>query len=339
MSEISNVISGGGVNRRHKLFSEIISVKNLLLAWHEFKRGKLKKRDVQEFVLNLEDHLFTLHDDLAQGTYSHSPYTSFFVRDPKLRHIHKPAVRDRILHHAIVLSIEPLFEPYFIFNSYSSRLGKGTHAAVAQLRRLAWHVSRNNTKTIWILQCDVRKFFDSVDHDILLRLVRRRIIDDNLLGLIERIVRSYHTTPGKGIPLGNLTSQLLSNVYLNELDQFITKRLGIQNYVRYADDIAIVGRNKIALEGLTSVIQEFLDEKLKLTLHPRKIILRKWHQGVDFLGYVVFPHYSILRTKTKRRMLRRLNQKNLQSYLGILRHCRGYGVKTQIGTVLNVGSG
>ncbi|MBF8280357.1 MAG: RNA-directed DNA polymerase (Reverse transcriptase) [Candidatus Magasanikbacteria bacterium] len=177
-------------------------------------------------------------------------------------------------------------------------------------------------------------------------MIRRRVADEKLMGLIEKIVYSFHNQPGKGIPLGNLTSQLFSNIYLDELDQFITKRFGFQNYIRYADDIVVIARSKIFLESITIMIRDFLESNLQLTLHPKKIVLRKWHQGVDFLGYVTFPHYTILRTKTKRRLLKRLKikyekfnqgllengafEQSLQSYLGVLKHCRGYGIRQQI---------
>lgn len=339
---------GGG---EHTLFAEIICLENLFFAWNEFKRGKEQKIDVQKFALEVEDHLFDLYDELLGGTYQHSAYEAFYVCDPKLRHIHKPAVRDRVLHHAIVMAIEPLFENVFIFNSYSSRKNKGTHRAVGRLRRFAWRLSHNNTKTVWILHCDVRRFFDSVDHDMLLHLMRQKVNDHKVMGLIEQIVRSFEITPGKGIPLGNLTSQLFSNIYLNQLDQFITKTMGLQGYIRYADDVAFVGRSKIFLESLIPIVQDFLENKLKLTLHPRKIVLRKWHQGVDFLGYVIFPHYTILRTKTKHRMLRRLTAKRyaveqglldqdsyaqcVQSYLGMLKHCRGWRIEKMVAKILS----
>jgi retron-type reverse transcriptase len=330
------------------MFNKIISLENLFFAWKEFKRGKMHKRDVENFALDVEDHIFALHEDLKHGIYCHSPYTAFYVRDPKLRHIHKPAVRDRVLHHAIFMALEPLFEPYFIFNSYSysSRKSKGTHRAVSKLRQLAWRLSRNNTKTVWLLHCDVRKFFDSVDQEILLRIIKQRLKDDKVFVLIEQIIRSFQTLSGKGIPLGNLTSQLFSNVYLNKLDQFITQSCGIQDYLRYADDFVIISKNKIFLESLISIVRNFLEEHLKLILHPKKIVLRPWHQGLDFLGYVSFPHHTVLRTKTKRRMLRRLRrqyfqleqgveqrelfEQSKQSYLGALRHCRGNAIKKVI---------
>lgn len=342
---IKDGIAGRG-NIGHTLFNNIICIENLFSAWNDFRVGKLQKKDVQQFALSLEDNLFELHDILMSGQYKHDPYTSFLVRDPKLRHIHKPSVKDRVLHHAIVRAIEPLFEPHFIFNSYSSRKEKGTHRAIARLRKIAWRMSRNNTRTVWIVHGDVRKFFDSIDHEILFHLLKRRIDDPDLLLLLEKIIYSFHTSTGKGIPLGNLTSQLFSNVYLDRLDQYVVNILGEKKYIRYADDFVIVSRSKIFLESMTKLIQNFLGEYLQLELHPKKIVFRKWHQGMDFLGYVSFPCHTILRPRTKRRMFRHLKAKQyklqagqmdqekfgqtVQSYLGMLSHCRGYTIKQHL---------
>lgn len=319
---------GGGSS--HNLFDKIISLPNLFHAWREFKRGKMNKSDVQNFALNLEDNLFDLHTDLQSGNYRHSPYTDFFVRDPKLRHIFKATVRDRVLHQAVVSALEPIFDNGFIANSYSSRLGKGTHRAISCLRKKAWRLSKNNTRTVWILHGDIRRYFDSVDHEILLRLIERKVGDTNVLNLLTEIIGSYSTAPGKGIPLGNVTSQLFSNIYLDEFDQFITRHLGIQDYIRYADDFVVISRSQIFLESMITLTRNFLSEKLKLVLHPDKIVLRRWHSGVDFLGYVLFPHHNILRTKTKWRMFNRINSKNFISYSGMLRHCRSARLRADL---------
>lgn len=205
-------ISRGGSHRykikKLKFFEEIISLENLFGAWRKFKKGKMKKKDVQEFALNLEDNIFGLHEDLKSGNYHHSNYTSFFVRDPKLRHIHKVIVRDRLMHHAVCRIIEPIFEKTFIFDSYSSRRDKGTYKAIRRFKKFAWKLSQNDIKTVWVLKCDVRKFFDSVNHNILLGLIKNRIKDEQALGLLEKVIKSYNKEKGKGLPLGNLTSQL-----------------------------------------------------------------------------------------------------------------------------------
>jgi RNA-directed DNA polymerase len=317
-------------------------LENLFLAWQEFRRGKRNKQDVQEFEFALEDNLFKLHHELKNKTYRHSHYTAFNVCDPKLRRIHKACVKDRVLHHAIFRILYPIFDKTFIFDSYSCRVEKGTHRAVLRLEQFCRKVSRNNYRIIYVLKCDIKKFFDSIDQEILLKIIRKKIDDKHALWLIERIIKSFR----RGLPLGNVTSQIFANIYLNELDQFIKHKLKEKYYLRYCDDFIILSEDKTYAEDMIYVISEFLGRDLKLELHPDKIIIRKARRGVDFLGYVVLPYHRILRTKTKRRILKKIACKekdlengliseksfnqNLQSYLGILKHCRGYKIENQI---------
>lgn len=330
----------------HNLFERIVSLKNLLLAWREFRRGKRSKLDVQVFEHRLEDNIFKLHRELANKTYLNDPYDSFYITDPKLRHIHKASVRDRVVHQAIFRILYPIYERNFIFDSYSCRIDKGTHRGVARLERWLWQVSHNFQSLTYVLKCDVKKFFDSVDHKILLELITHKSPDLNTRCLIRQVVDSFETSPGKGLPLGNVTSQLFSNIYLNKLDQFVKHKLKVKHYLRYCDDFVILSNNCEYLGSLIPKLADFLDKKLKLKLHERKIIIRKYSEGVDFLGYVILPHYRVLRTKTKHRMMRKLHYRiedfkqgnvsklsldqSLQSYLGILRHCNGFKIKQTI---------
>lgn len=324
---------------RHKHnFEDISSLVALFHAWHAFRRDKERKEDVQRFGLSLEDNIMSLHEELTQHMYRHGDYVEFYIHDPKLRRIHKASVRDRVLHHAVLTAIEPFFESRFIFDSYSSRVDKGTHAAVRRLQRFIWRLSQNDTRRVWLLQCDVTKFFDSVDHEILLAILTDTISDPVTRNLLRTIIHSYNGASGKGIPLGNVTSQLFSNVYLNELDQFMKRDLRAGYYLRYADDFVIASRDRVYLLSLIPQVIAFLAERLKLDLHERKIVIRPAWQGVDFLGFVVFPHHTVIRTRTRRRMLRQLTaskqlyengaittglyQASLQSYRGILTHCR-----------------
>ena len=302
----------------------------MFLAWREFKKGKTKKPDVQEFEFNLENNLFQLHEELRTGTYKHGPYCDFYITDPKLRHIHKACVRDRVLHHAVFRILYPIFDKSFIFDSYSCRLNKGTHRAVRRLQKFTQKLSRNNSRNIFGLKCDVKKFFDSVKHDILLELIKNKIQDPYAIQLLQKIIQSFKTEEGKGLPIGNVTSQLFANIYLNELDQFIKHELKIKCYLRYCDDFVILNPNFHNLRNVTDKAQNFLKSKLKLSLHPDKIIIRKYNQGIDFLGYVVRPYCINLRTKTKNRMLRKINERNLPSYLGVLKHCSGYKLERKI---------
>lgn len=300
------------------MFDKIISLENLFDAWTEFKKEKSNKNDVTEFEVNLEDHVFALHEDLKNGIYKHGGYFSFFVHDPKRRHIHKASVRDRLLHHAVHRVIEPIWNKVFIFDSWSSRKTKGIHAAVRRLQDLALRLSHNYTRTLWILKLDVTKFFSSINHEILFNILAKRTGDDRLVNLFQEIIGSFNP----GLPLGNLTSQLFANVYLNELDQFVKNELRIRGYVRYADDFVLMHEDKELLIDCRYKIEDFLREHLRLKIHPKKLTLKTYASGIDYLGYVSFPHHRVIRTKTKRRMFKKFNKKNYHSYAGILSHCR-----------------
>ncbi len=273
-------------------FYDIISLDNLLEAWEEFIVGKRSRKDVQLFGFELMDNLMGLHHDLVYGRYQHGPYQAFSLSDPKPRSIHKASVRDRVLHHAIYNKLYPFFDRTFVADSYSCRLDKGTLKAIKRFRQLAGKTSRNNTRTCWVLKCDIRKFFASIDQGILLYILSIYIPDKKILGLLERIITSFQSTEqGKGLPLGNLTSQLLVNIYMNEFDQYVKHRLKVRYYLRYADDFAILSASKNELSELLDPIQKFLDQCLQLELHPDKVSINTLASGVDWLGWVQFPHH------------------------------------------------
>jgi retron-type reverse transcriptase len=418
----------------HK-FEEIISLENLLLAWKEFVCGKRDRKDVQEFSLNLMDNIFLLHDDLLHHTYKHGGYQAFTINDPKRRHIHKASVRDRLVHHAVYRLLYPFFDKTFIADSYSCRLDKGTHKAINRFRQFAYEVSKNNTKTCWVLKCDIRKFFASIDHEVLLNILKEYITDQDIIWLLENIIESFSVTspqpplvrgnlksrfigeeqcnflttlnkvkqkeyvdsefplskgglrgmlkvgfshplclplgegenfkspPFKGgvgvvlrevtvgLPLGNLTSQLFANIYMNEFDQWVKHWLQIKYYIRYSDDFIFLSRDKNELVDIIFYIRRFLNQELKLKLHPDKIFLKTIASGVDFLGWINFPDYRLLRTKTKRRMFLKIREKHdnfkkgliseetfnqcLQSYFGMLKHCSGYDMVKKIEDSIN----
>jgi RNA-directed DNA polymerase len=306
-------------------YEDIISVENLLGAWEEFVKGKRKKPDVQEFSKNLMHRLLTLHNDLKDKIYNHGDYKAFKIADPKPRDIHKPTVRDRLLHHAIYRQLYPLFDRTFIADSYSCRKGKGTHRAMNRFRAFAYQVSKNNTRTCYVLKCDIRKFFASVDQEVLMSILQLYIVDESTLLLLKNVITSFHSTEkGKGLPLGNLTSQLLVNIYMNELDQFAKHKLKARNYIRYADDFVFLSSDRVWLESLIPHIAEFLHARLTLKLHPNKVSIGTLAAGVDFLGWVHFPDHRVLRTVAKKRMLNRLSgnfsKESLTSYHGLLSH-------------------
>ncbi len=317
-------------------FKNIISVDNLLKAWSEFVNGKRNKKDVQQFSLRLIDNILQLHGDLANKTYRHGSYESFNISDPKPRNIHKASVRDRLLHHAIYRILYLYFDTKFIADSFSCRKNKGTHKAINRFRTFANKVSQNNTKTCWVLKCDIKKFFASIDHQTLKSILAKHIKDKDVLWLLAQVIDSFNAEGkiGVGLPLGNLTSQLLANVYLNELDQFMKQELKTKHYIRYADDFVIFSQDKDYLEKLTPKINSFLQKELHLILHPDKVFIKTWASGVDFLGWVNFPSHRVLRTATKKRMFKKLEanpqEATILSYLGMLGHGEGYKLKWQI---------
>ncbi len=280
-------------------------------------------------------HIRRLHEELSEKTYVHGNYHAFTITDPKLRNIHKASVRDRLVHHAVHRKLYPFFDRTFISDSYACRAGRGTHKALQRFRTFSYEVSRNDTRTCWALKCDIRKFFASIDHDVLLSMLRRRIPDSDVLGLLEHIIGSFYSTkPGKGLPLGNLTSQLFVNIYMNEFDQFAKHTLKAQYYIRYADDMVFLSHDRTVLELLVPRIHEFLAQELKLDLHPKKLSIGTVAAGVDFLGWKQFPDHKVLRTVTKRRMLRSIrssvSRATEASYMGMLRHGNAYRLKEQI---------
>lgn len=308
----------------HK-FEDLFKADNLLSAWTEFARGKRGKIDVQEFSFCLSGNIIELKNELVNGKYRHGGYEAFNISDPKPRNIHKATVRDRLVHHAVHRVLYPFFDRKFIADSYSCRIGKGTHRALKRFLSFGRKVSHSNTCTAWVLKCDIRKFFASIDHEILFEILRKHIADERILRLLQEIVSSFSSTrTGVGLPLGNLTSQLLVNIYMNEFDQFVKHGLKMKYYIRYADDFVFFSRDKSELLRLITQIEMFLWERLRLTLHPAKLYLKTLASGVDFLGWINFPEHRVLRTTTKRRMIKRLRTHptpgTLASYAGLLRH-------------------
>lgn len=281
-------------------------------------------------------NILSLHRDLATNNYRHSAYVAFNISDPKPRIIHKAEVRDRVLHHALVRNLTSLFEKSFIANSYSCRKGRGTHKALNDFRRFAYKESQNHTKTLWVLKGDIKKFFASIDQILLLDMVALHVPDKAVLCLLTKVVRSFYSTrPGVGLPLGNLTSQLLVNVYMDSFDKFVKHRLRAKYYLRYVDDFVVLSKDKRWLLSLLPQMQEFLAIELHLELHPQKVSIKKMASGVDFLGWVHFPNHRVLRTSTKKRMLRtaktmKSEEATIQSYLGLLRHGNTWHLQKRI---------
>jgi len=320
---------------RHK-FEDIVSIDNLLEAWREFIKGKGNKPDVQEFSLLLMNHILSLHRELINHKYGHGGYQCFKIKDPKARIIHKASVRDRLLHHAVYRLLYPFFDKIFISDSFSCRKNKGTYKSLDRFRSFARRVSKNNTRTCWILKCDIKKFFASIDQNILLEILKKYIPDKNIIYLLREIIFSFCSAKCcKGLPLGNLTSQLFANIYMNEFDHFIKHKLKVKYYVRYADDFVILLENKKYFGNKIGLINDFLQNELKLALHPDKIYIKTLSSGMDFLGWKHFFDHRILRNTTRARTIKNIqnsgyNSATLNSYFGLLKHGNTYKIKNKI---------
>lgn len=346
------------------LFSKIISLENLFISFDEFKTDKRNNKDVLRFEWNLESNIANLNRELKYHNYQHGVYTKFRICDPKPRIIHKATVRDRVLHHAIFRILNPIFEPCFISHSFSCQVGKGTHRGVKTLANILRKVSQNNTSPCFALKCDIKQFFGSVDHSILLNIIKKKIKDKETSWLLGEIIESFSPpsqikqeskiylrqeslfVPRYGLPIGNLTSQLFANIYLNEFDYYIKHDLKIKHYLRYTDDFIIVDTKKENLVKLLPKIRQYLSKCLRLELHPNKVEIRKYSQGIDFLGYVILPFHCRVRTKTKRRTFKKLKHKveeykaglilkytleqSLHSSIGILKHANCYKLQNKL---------
>lgn len=306
-------------------FEEIFSTENLLRSFYAFRSGKKSRTDVAEFSMRLIENITTLHNDIMSGAYRHGGYEHFKISDPKSRDIHKASVRDRVVHHAIYGALYPYFDQKFVCDSYSCRVEKGVHKAIYRFESCAKKSGLNHTRTVWVLKGDVKKCFASVDHDVLRMIISKDVLCQRTTAVLDEVINSFSSwEQGKGLPLGNLTSQIFINIYLNEFDQYVKRELKVKHFIRYADDFVIFSHDKEALVDLVVPIERFLAEHLQFTLHPDKLFLKTVASGVDFLGWVHFFGHRVLRTTTKKRMFLNINKNAtppvLASYCGLLRH-------------------
>jgi RNA-directed DNA polymerase len=286
------------------VFEKITSFENLLSAYYGARKNKRHKRRLQQFELDFEDRLVNIRQCLQDGRYSPKKYHRFLVYEPKTRQISAPAFVDRIVHHAIVSVIEPVFEAKFIENTFACRAGKGTHFGVKQINRCYQTLARDH-EIFFVLKCDIKSYFASINHRILTKFLFTAIPCPRTRRLLETIINSYEDSPDCGIPIGNLTSQLFANIYLHPLDIYITKKLKEKNYFRYMDDFLVISENKDYLIALRTKMRDFLQAKLKLNLHPKKANIFRGDRGLDFLGYLIKRGSITLRNKTLRRYKKR----------------------------------
>ncbi len=343
------------MHRVKNIFEQICSMRNLRLAAKEALRGKRSRMPGATFFMEQEKELPALHEELSSGGYRHGPYHYFWIHDPKDRLVAAAPFRDRVVHHAIVRVIEPIFEKRFIEDSYACRRGKGTHAAM----RRALHFARAHR---YALKCDVSKYFPNIDHGVLTGLVGRVIGDRRVLGLLDRVLASHadavvqewpaggglfdYESRRKGLPIGNLTSQFLANVYLNPLDEFVKHGLRVKGYVRYMDDFVLFGDDRAALKGFGEQIKGKLSD-LRLAMHPDKYSIVSTDKGVDFAGFVVFADGRVrVRSSSVRRFDRRYRQllwevnhklrvpadltQRVRAWGAHVRHAQSYGLRADV---------
>jgi len=340
------------------LYPGIYAFQNLLTAFYHARSGKRKKTDVAQFEFNLEKNVIKLSEELKNKIYRPGKYKNFYVNDQKRRLITAAPFRDRVIHHALLQIIEPIFERMFIYDSYGCRVNKGQHRACDRYQQFA----RNNK---YVLRCDIQKFYPSVDHKILLKIIKRWIKDKDVLWLIEVILESGKDvlndeyiltyfpddnlfTPlerNRGLPIGNLTSQFFGNIYLNSLDHFIKEELCCRYYLRYMDDFALFEDSKSKLWQYKKKIVYFL-YTLRLTLNPKKQFVFPSNIGLDFLGYRIFLTHRLVRKTTIYRYSKRLKRlwqdvkKNkisldklkasLFAWFGHINHTNSYNLKKMV---------
>lgn len=289
------------------LYDKIISLNNLVLAWQKARMGKTKRKYVIEFEKDLNKNLLELHNELKNRTYRPKPLKTSILRDPKTRVISKSDFRDRVIHHAIYNIIEPIFDKIFIYDSCANRIGKGNLFALKRFDIFKRKITKNLKKEAFCLKADIRHYFQEVDHQTLINILKGKISDINVIYLIELILRnnvraSFQEDEKVGMPLGNLTSQFFANVYLNELDYFVKHSLKANYYIRYVDDFVILHESKRQLKEWQSEINNFLSQKLRLELHPDKSKIISLSKGVDFVGFRNFYHFRLIRKRNIKKM-------------------------------------
>jgi len=302
------------------LYKQVFSWRNLNDAY--FKAGKHKNTSsVRRFSKNYVLELSLLKHELCNKAYSPKRLEKFVLRDPKTRVICVSDFRDRVVHHALVNVLQPIFEPRFICDSFASRKGKGTLAAVKRFDQFKRELTVNSRRSLtvacsdgrekdvirgYVFKADIYHYFQSVDHEVLIRIIAKYVKDDDIIWLIRKILENYDSgVSSKGMPLGNWTSQFFANVYLNELDQFVKHVLRAKHYIRYVDDFVILHRSKRVLIGYESRIKDFLSS-LKLRLHPNKCSIAPLHRGTQFLGFRIFDKHKLVRKRNIYKIRRRI---------------------------------
>lgn len=314
------------MKRYGNLYEQICSIENLMLADRKARKGKLSAYGVKRHDMKKEEHISDLHRLLTGCMFRTSKYTVFTIYDPKEREIYRlPYYPDRIVHHAIMNILEPVFLSVFTADTYSCIKNRGIHAAVRKLKRLLRYYP---DATTYCLKMDIKKFYPSIDHTILKQIIRRKIKDIRLLSLLDEIIDS-----APGVPIGNYLSQYFANLYLAYFDHWLKEDKQVEYYFRYADDIVILHHDKGFLRDLFCQMQVYLNDNLKLKIKENWQIFPVASRGIDFLGYVFYHTHTRLRKRIKQRFCRRVARLNKRGisvkeytqaicpWLGWAKHC------------------
>ncbi len=347
------------------IYPTIYEFENLYGAYLNARKNKRYRGDVLEFSAHLEENLIQLQNELIYKTYQVGRYREFYVYEPKKRLIMALQFRDRVVQWSIYRHLNPWFDKQFIYDSYGCREGKGTHRAADRLQYWIRQVSRKEGR-YYYLKLDISKYFYRVDHGALMDILRKKIEDQDLLDILERIINCEHTAFGlpafmdpedclredrlfdKGMPIGNLTSQMFANIYLDQLDQYAKQELRLHYYIRYMDDIIILHKDKRYLREIKDDIEAFLWEKLRLNLN-KKTTIRPISQGVEFVGFRIFATHRKLKKSSVKKIKSRLKyvrsafergeisaeslQATKASYLGAMKHFDSYGLRRKLGFI------
>jgi hypothetical protein len=297
------------MKRQNRLFEQIIDYNNIRHAFLKALRGNRGSHSAVNFCKNTEKNLAALRDKITSLDCGWGSYRSFLITDPKLRVISTAPFEQRIMHHAIMNIIEPVFDRPMIFHSYACRKGKGTHAAVQ------YAFGRCKTSPFF-LKLDIRKYFDSIDHDSLKTQLRRLIKDTRVLFLLDGVIDSYETATGKGVPIGNLTSQFFANLYLANMDHFILEKLRPSAYCRYMDDFVLWSTSQAELKTMFTQVNEYVTRNLKLTI--KQPVFGKTATGLPFLGFLIKEKGIYLLQKSKRRFKKRIAEITASLYSGVI---------------------
>ena len=290
------------VRRVGNLFDRLTSFEHLYAAAKKAIKGSGGKRDTHRFFFYLEPELLCIRRELLDRSYEPGAYRYFTIHEPKERVISVAPFRDRVVHHALVSVLEPIYERVFIHDSYATRKGKGTHRAVARAQQYV----RNNE---YYLKADIRKYFPTIDHGILLAIIERKIKDRDVQWLTRRIIAR---SGDPGLPIGNLTSQFFANVYLDVFDHYMKDRLGVRHYLRYMDDFVVFSNSKTELKNLRDLAADFLANTLRLSLKTESCYINRRLNGLSFLGTRIFPNLIRLKRENLTRTLARVRKREQQ---------------------------